>query len=138
MHKREQVEPNHQGSAKFTCLLLIYHILWIMNVLEVLFLIQKVWFTQNFYLGSFTLFMILCMVVSFLNVHIPKGPFDASENKLILAILILFGLISLICYFLVVVLEILDLTQMEGFDKDEVLNSIVNILLFQVPVMHAF
>ncbi|CAI2380299.1 unnamed protein product [Moneuplotes crassus] len=141
MHKtghRKKVENGEEGKLmKQPAVFMVYHVIWILNCIEILYLIHNLctsYKDSRFYFFLFILFNIACMVASILYAdYYERGYGRSLWTK---AILVLFVITSVFCCLIVYFLELSDLVRFNQLQSDEVQQSLENMLLFTVPVLH--
>ena len=134
MHQRSKAQPKVEKLYQWPIINVLFHVIWLVNLLEVLYLTHKFWLFPNVYMGINIAFNIICLAASLVYANYYHTRF--GNNIVIMSILCVFAAVSVIFFLIVTILEIIDLVSMEGMDKEEFQDSIKNILLFSVPILH--
>mmetsp|Transcript_6899 Transcript_6899/g.6051 ORF Transcript_6899/g.6051 Transcript_6899/m.6051 type:complete len:154 (+) Transcript_6899:127-588(+) len=102
--------------------------------MEVLYLVHNLFQNFNIYFLAFIFFNIVSMAASVLYANFYHRSY--GNNLIVKGILVTFILTSVACYIIVFLMEAGDLINFMSISAQEIQESLVNIVLFVVPVLH--
>ncbi|CAI2381786.1 unnamed protein product [Moneuplotes crassus] len=134
MHRASMNDPESTKLSKQPTAFLVYHVFWILNCVEVLYLIH-LWLNQP---SIFFLLIIMFNIVSMGASLVYADFYHKKYGHLVTTKIILgiFAFISIFCCIIVYTMELQDLLNYSQLAAGEAQQSLVNILLFTVPVAH--